>query len=60
MVITVITDLLLTWKEETREMTGHKKKLRKQKCLNNVKRYSFPQSSEDTWNGLDEDVKAAV
>lgn len=40
-------DLLLTKEGETREMRGHKSKLRKGKWLNNVNKFSFPQRNVD-------------
>lgn len=36
-------------------MRGHKRILRKERCLNNVK-ISFPQRNLDTWNELKEEV----
>ena len=48
-------DLILRRKGEARNLRGHKKKLKKGICLNNTKKYSFPQSI-DTRNGLKEKV----
>ena len=33
-----------------------KKILHKESCLKDTKKYSFPQKSIDTWNGLKEEV----
>ena len=52
---TVRKSLLLT-KGGARNLRGHKKKLQKEICLNDTKKYSFPQRSIDTWNGLKEEV----
>ena len=50
-------DLKLRRKGEARYLKGYKKKLQKGICLNNTKKkYSFPQRSIDTWNGLKEQV----
>ena len=38
---------------------GHGKKLKKDRCLKDVKKYSFPQRSVDVWNGLSADVVSA-
>ena len=37
-------------------MRGHKKILHKEIGLKDTKKYSFPQRSIDTWNGLKEEV----
>ena len=47
-------DLIMTWKGKAKYLKGHKKKLQKGIFLNDTKRYSFPQRSIDTWNGLKE------
>ncbi len=52
-------NLLLTREEENRQMRGHKKKLRKARCRNDVKKCSFPQRRVVTWNGLREEVVEA-
>ena len=49
-------DLILRRKVEARNLRGHKKILQKGKCLNDTKKYSFPQRSIDIWNGLKEEV----
>ncbi len=49
-------DLLLTKGEGTRHLRGHSRKLRKGRCLNNTKKYSFPHRSVDVWNGLKEEM----
>ena len=43
-------------KGDGRYLRGHEKKLQKGICLNDTKKYSFPQRSIDTWNGLNEEV----
>ena len=43
-------DLILRRKREVRYLIEHKKKLQKVICLNDTKKYSFPQSIIDTWN----------
>ena len=40
-------------------MRGHKTKLLKGICLNDIKKCSSPQRSIDTWNGLKEEVITA-
>ena len=52
-------DLLLKGEREAGYLRGHMKKLRKGRCLNNTKKYSFPHRNIDTWNGLDEKVVRA-
>ena len=49
-------DLILRRKGKVRNLRGHKKKLQKGICLNDTKKYSFPQRSIDTWNGLKKEV----
>ena len=49
-------DLILRRKGETRKLNGHKKNCKKGICLNDTKKYSFPQRYIDTWNGLKEEV----
>ena len=49
-------DLILRRKGEARNLKGHKKKMQKGICLKDTKKYSFPQRSIDTWNGLKENV----
>ena len=43
-------DLILRRKREAGNIRGHKKKIVKGICLNDTKKYSFPQRSIDTWN----------
>ena len=49
----------MTWywvkKGEVKNLREHKK-LQKGICLNDTKKYSFPQRSIDTWNGMKEEV----
>ena len=52
-------ELILRRKGEGRNLRGHTKKLLKGICLNDTKKYSFPQRSIDTWNGLREEVTMA-
>ena len=52
-------DLILRRKGEARNLRGYKKELQKEICLNVTKKYSFPQSSIDTWNRLKGDVMMA-
>ena len=43
--------------EETRQMRGHSKKIKKKNwCLEDIKKYSFPHRTVDIWNGLKEEV----
>ena len=49
-------DLILRRKGEARNFRGYKITLQKGICLNDTKKYSFPQRSIDTWNGLNEEV----
>ena len=52
-------DLILKRKGEVRNLIGYMKKLQKGICLNDTKKYSFPQRSIDTWNGLKKEVVMA-
>ena len=47
---------MLRRKEEARNLRGHKKKLHERIYLNDTKKYSCPQRSIYTWNGLKEEV----
>ena len=50
-------DDLFVW--NTRNTRGYCKRLKKTRCLQDVKKYSFPHRCIDIWNGLDsETVKA--
>ena len=50
----------LVMEEETRQMRGHSRKIRKSQCLKDTKKYSFPHRIVDTWNGLKEEVVTAT
>ncbi len=50
-------DLLLPARSQG--LRGHGKKLRKENCLRDSKKYSFPQRSVDIWNNLWEEVVEA-
>ncbi len=52
-------DLILRGGREAGYLRGHMK-LKKGRCLNNVKMHSFSYRSIDIWNGLDEEVVGAV
>ena len=39
---------------------GHSKKLKKERCVRDIKKYSFPHRVVDAWNGLEESVVQAV
>lgn len=43
-------------KRDTRATRGHGKKLKKERCIRDKKKYSFPHRTVDLWNGLDEDI----
>ena len=47
-------------KLDARNTRGHGKKLKKENCRRDIKKYSFPHRVVDTWNGLDEDIVNAV
>ena len=53
-------NFILRRKGEAKNLRGHKKKLRKGICLNDIKEYSFSPRSIDTWIGLKEEVIMAV
>ena len=46
--------------EDTREIRGHSKKIKKSQCLKDIKKYSFPHRNVDVWNGLKEEVVTAT
>ncbi len=52
-------NFLSSRKEESRQLRGPKKKLRKAGYRNKVKKYSFPQRRVVTWNELGEEVVEA-
>lgn len=37
---------------DTRNTRGHRKKLRKTRCLRDIKKHSFPHRCIETWNDL--------
>ena len=39
---------------------GHGKKLKKERCIRDIKKYSFPHRVVNIWNGLEEDVVNAI
>ena len=45
---------------ETGRTRGHRKRLKKENCRRDIKKYSFPHRIVDTWNGLSEDIINAV
>ena len=47
-------------KLDTGTTRGHSKKLKKERCMKDIKKYSFPHRVVNTWNGLDEDVVNAI
>ena len=49
-------ELLLTERREIGFTRGHTKKLRKGRCLNNVKKNSFPHRNIEVWNKLSEEI----
>ena len=52
-------DLLVREEIDRRSMRGHSMKLRKGRCLRDVKKYCFPQRCVETWNELSEEVITA-
>ena len=52
-------ELILKEEIDNRHTRSHSKKLRKGRCLRDVKKYSFPQRCIETWNGLNEEVVSA-
>ena len=46
--------------EETRQMRGHSRKIKKSQCLKDTRKYSFPHRIVDIWNGLKEEVFEAT
>ena len=51
---------LVMMEEEIRQTRGHSKKIKKNRCLKDTKKYSFPHRIVDTWNGLKEEVVTAT
>ena len=41
---------------DNRNTRGHGKKLKKERCVRDVRKYSFPHRVVDVWNGLSEDI----
>ena len=50
---------LVVVKEEVSRTRGHSMKIRKNQCVRDTKKYSFPHRIVDTWNGLNEEVVTA-
>ena len=50
-------DDLFVW--DATNTRGHGKRLKKTRCLQDVKKYSFPHRSIDAWNGLDSETVEA-
>ena len=46
--------------EETQQIRGHSRKIKKSRRLKDTKKYSFPLSIVDTWNDLKEEVVTAT
>ena len=46
--------------EETRQMRGHSRKIKKSWCLKDIKQYSFLHRIVDALNGLKEEVVTAM
>lgn len=53
-------NLFLSEESTGRNTRTHSKKLRKGRCLRDVKKYSFPQRCVEAWNSLSEEVVSAV
>ena len=47
-------------KFDTGSTRGHGRKLRKERCVRDIKKYSFPHRVVNAWNGLEEDVVGAI
>ena len=47
-------------REQREGLRGHCKRLRKETCLRDKKKYSFPHRTIDLWNGLEKEVVEAV
>ena len=52
-------DLVPQMEEGERRTRGHGKKIKKGRCLSDIKKYSFPYRTIDKWNDLKEEVVAA-
>ena len=46
--------------EESRQMRGHSRKIKKSRCLKDTRKYSFPHRIVDSWNGLKEEIVEAT
>ena len=57
---TLDTQNLVMMEEETKQMRGNTRRIRKSRCLKDTKKYSFPHRIVDTWNGLKEEVVTAT
>ena len=53
-------DLVVKVEEHERRTRGHMKKLKKSQCLGDIKKYSFPHRTVETWNNLKEEVVAVT
>ena len=53
-------NLILREEDDIRSTRSHSKKLRKGRCLRDVKKFSFPQRCVETWNSLSEEVVSAT
>ena len=47
-------------KFDTGSTRGHGRKLKKERCMRDIKKYSFPHRVVNAWNGLEEDVVQAI
>ena len=47
-------------KRDTGVTRGHKWKLKKERCIRDIRKYSFPQRTITIWNGLEEDIVNAT
>ena len=45
---------------DTGSTRGHGRKLKKERCVKDIKKYSFPHRVVNAWNGLDKDVVQAI
>ena len=52
-------DLVVKVEEQERRTRGHTKKLKKTQCFGDIKKYSFPHRTVETWNKLKEEVVTA-
>ena len=47
-------------KHDTGVTRGHKWKLKKERCIRDIRKYSFPQRTITIWNGLEENIVNAT